>query len=87
MAQVTFSECLDECNRGNVVVVRACALARRQGARPVWFERLAGDELTDALMEWLRAGAVGLAALPQPLESRVVDRGGAAASEEPSRGL
>lgn len=78
VANLTLSECLDECERGDVVVVRPTGAARRRGERPVWFERLAGDELTDELAGWLRACAVGKAPVPGALEAHVIDRGGEA---------
>lgn len=75
-ADLTLSECLDECERGDVVVVRPTGAARRRGARPVWFERLAGDELTDELAGWLRGGAAGAAPVPDALRDHVIDRAG-----------
>lgn len=75
VVRLALSECLDECNLGDVVVVRPSGAARRRGGRPVWFERLAGDELTDELAGWLRAGAVGAAPVPMALEGHVIDRG------------
>lgn len=74
VARLTLSECLDECNRGDVVVARPTAAGRASGARPVWFERLAGDPATDALGAWLDGGGPGLAPLPAELDSRVIDR-------------
>lgn len=73
VARLTLSECLDECERGDVVVARPLR-RRHRGARPVWFERLAGDELTDALAEWLRAGGPGAAPVPDALRPFVIDR-------------
>ncbi|NTW38370.1 MAG: hypothetical protein HGA44_00545, partial [Cellulomonadaceae bacterium] len=65
VADLTLSECLDRCERGDVVVARPVRSARLgAGARPVWFERLAGDEVTGHLEQWLAAGGPGLASLP-----------------------
>lgn len=77
LAGLRLSECLDACERGDVVVVRPTRAARRRGARPVWFERLAGDEPTEALRAWLHDGAVGAAPVPEPLRALLIDRQGA----------
>ena len=71
-ARLTFVECLDECERGDVVVARPTGRRRRAGARPVWFERLAGDEATAHLGAWLRAGGPGAATLPAALRDHVI---------------
>lgn len=67
-------ECLDECNQGDVVVVRPCAAARRQGGRPVWFSGIAGDADTEALEEWLRRGGPGRHDVPEELAEMLIDR-------------
>jgi len=67
-------ECLDQCNQGDVVVVRPCAAARRSGGRPAWFSGVAGDELTGLLEEWLRQGGPGHREMPDPLAEKQVDR-------------
>lgn len=61
VARLTWVECLDECERGDVVVARPSATARStRRAAPVWFERLAGDRPTAALEDWLRRGGPGV---------------------------
>ena len=60
-------ECLDQCNQGDVVVVRPCATGRRRGGRPVWFSGLAGDGPTGTLEEWLRGGGPGESEMPSTL--------------------
>ncbi|WP_322785554.1 hypothetical protein [Cellulosimicrobium cellulans] len=69
-ARLTVVDCLDACERGDVVVVRPVPAARAAG--PAWFEQLAGDELTAALHSWIRAGGPGLAPLPDQLAPRVI---------------
>lgn len=71
--RLTLVECLDECERGDVVVVRP-GVDVRTVARPAWFAGLAGDELTGALRDWLRAGGPGVATLPESLEGLRLDR-------------
>lgn len=75
-ARLTFVECLDECERGDVVVARPAGRCRRTGAAPVWFERLAGDGPTARLADWLRAGGPGAVLLPAELAHLVVARTG-----------
>lgn len=74
VARLTFVECLDECERGDVVVARPSGAYRRAGARPVWFERLAGEAVTGDLESWLRAGGPDGSPLPPSLEPLVIDR-------------
>jgi (2Fe-2S) ferredoxin len=81
-AQLTLAECLDECERGDVVVARPSGDARRTaGGRPVWFERVAGDELTGALAGWLDAGGPGVDPVPDALAAYVIERGGEPGAE------
>lgn len=74
-ARLTEVDCLDACERGDVVVARPSGPSRRAGVRPVWFERLSGDADTAALEGWLRAGGPGARPLPRPLADRVIRRG------------
>lgn len=75
VARLTFVDCLDECERGDVVVARPTAAQRAAGARPVWFERLAGDQSTGTLGRWLEDGGPGAAAVPVALADHVLARG------------
>jgi (2Fe-2S) ferredoxin len=68
VARLTLTECLDRCERGDVVVARPSPRGRTCAGRPVWFERLAGDALTRDLASWLTAGGPGLAPVPASLE-------------------
>ncbi|NNH06671.1 hypothetical protein HLB10_06110 [Cellulomonas fimi] len=73
-ARLTFVDCLDECERGDVVVARPCSSQRRAGVVPVWFERLSGDDATADLEGWLRAGGPGAAEVPAGLADLVLPR-------------
>ena len=73
-ARLTLVECLDECERGDVVVARPSAPCRRAGARPVWFERLAGERSTAVLEAWLRDGGPGTRPVPPELAEHVILR-------------
>ncbi|NKY38021.1 hypothetical protein [Cellulomonas septica] len=74
LADLTLSECLDECERGDVVVARPSVVGRRSAGRPAWFERLAGDELTQELERWLEKGGPGVAEQPAALRPLQIDR-------------
>ena len=71
-ARVTLAECLDECNRGDVIVARPIRSNRGRVGRPVWLERVAGDELTGTLADWLADGGPGRSQLPAALTSHVI---------------
>lgn len=72
LTRVTWVECPDECNRGDVVVARP----RRRSPQhsPVWFAQLAGDTATDELATWLQAGGPGESPVPRSLSALVVRR-------------
>ncbi|WP_235977969.1 hypothetical protein [Flavimobilis rhizosphaerae] len=74
VARLTTVECLDLCECGDAVVARPTRASRGAGARPVWFERLAGDEATAELADWLRSGGPGATELPGGLASNVIQR-------------
>lgn len=74
VARLTLSECLDECERGDVVVARPSSAGRDGAGRPVWFERLAGEDLTAELAQWLERGGPGVARVPAELEPLVIRR-------------
>lgn len=76
VARLTYVDCLDECERGDVVVVRPSPAQRADGVGPVWFERLAGDELTAELQQWLAAGGPGAQPVPPALAGVRIDRTG-----------
>lgn len=81
VTRLTLAECLDECERGDVVVVRPARATRGRRARPVWLEKVAGDELTGVLADWLAHGGPGRAPTPRPLRSHVIPR---ATNQDPS---
>ncbi|WP_454044620.1 hypothetical protein [Cellulosimicrobium sp. Marseille-Q8652] len=70
-ARLTVVDCLDACERGDILVVRPIPDVRAR-QRPVWFERLAGEDLTTELQGWLSAGGPGIAPLPEPLRPLVL---------------
>lgn len=74
VARLTFVDCLDECERGDVVVARPTSAQRAAGARPVWFERLAGERATGSLARWLADGGPGTSGVPADLADHVLAR-------------
>ena len=73
---MTYVDCLDECERGDVVVIRPATRQRARGVGPVWFERVAGDELTGVLQRWLTQGGPGDRAVPVALATFTIARTG-----------
>lgn len=65
---LTEAECLAECERGDVVVVRPRPDAGEL-VRPHWFAGLAGADLTASLGRWLAEGGPGVSRPEPDLES------------------
>lgn len=65
--RVRASDCLNVCERSNVVVVQPAPAARRAGARPVWLGGVLDDEAVAAITDWLARGGPGEADVPVPL--------------------
>jgi (2Fe-2S) ferredoxin len=70
--RVRTSQCLDACAQSNVMVVHPAPAARRRGARPVWFGLVLDETVESDLVEWVRAGGPGVAAIPPVLELSVI---------------
>ncbi|WP_207311438.1 hypothetical protein [Lentzea alba] len=71
---VQVADCLDSCDFSNVVVVRPAPSARAEGASPVWFGGVLGDDATRHVLDWVAAGGPGRAALPTELAAKVIER-------------
>ena len=63
-----LSDCLDACERSNVVVVSPSAAGRRAGARSVWLGGVLDDEATADVVAWVNAGGPGVADSPGVLD-------------------
>ncbi|WP_127554446.1 hypothetical protein [Actinoplanes sp. OR16] len=70
--RVRTSQCLDVCSQSNVVVVQPDPVARRAGAKPVWFGLVHDDVVLNDLVGWVRDGGPGVAPLPAVLELSVI---------------
>jgi hypothetical protein len=80
-ARVRTSECLNVCDRSNVLVVQPSPDARRRGARPVWLGGMLDAAGTAQVAGWVRAGGPGAAPMPPGLARHVL----AAPRWKPSR--
>lgn len=67
-AQVRVSDCLDACERSNVVVVTPSPAGRRACGRPVWLGEVLDPSSTADIADWASAGGPGLADRPQTLD-------------------
>ncbi|MDG4832828.1 hypothetical protein O7627_26490 [Solwaraspora sp. WMMD1047] len=70
--RVRRSECLNVCDRSNVLVVQPTPAARRAGARPVWLAEVLDPVVLAAVADWVRAGGPGAAPLPPSLRPHVM---------------
>lgn len=64
-ARLRVVDCLDQCSRSNVVVVR-----RRDGSGSTWFGHVLSPLDTGALAGWIEAGGPGVEPVPFELEDR-----------------
>ena len=67
--RVLVSDCLDQCDRSNVVVLRPSRSARKGGARPLWLGGVLAAQQTAALADWLRRGGPVAGAVPKAVQS------------------
>jgi (2Fe-2S) ferredoxin len=67
-ARVRVTDCLDACERSNVMVVSPSAAGRRAGARPVWLGQVLDDDATDDVIDWVTAGGPGVSEPPSVLD-------------------
>lgn len=58
--RVRVTDCLDACERSNVVVVGPSPDGRRAGARPVWLANVLHPETVDEVVAWVQAGGPGV---------------------------
>jgi (2Fe-2S) ferredoxin len=65
------TDCLDVCERSNVVVVSPSTAGRGAGGRPVWLGEVLHPDLVQAVVEWVRAGGPGFVEAPDELRHHV----------------
>jgi len=66
--RVRVTECLDACDRSNVMVVSPSRAGRAAGARPAWLGEVLDDETVGEVVAWVRAGGPGVAEQPPGLD-------------------
>ena len=67
--RVLVSDCLDQCERSNVVLLRPARAARRRGAKPMWLGGVLASAQTEALADWVRRGGPAAEGLPRALQA------------------
>jgi (2Fe-2S) ferredoxin len=58
--RVRVSDCLDACERSNVMVVGPSPDGRRAGAKPTWLAGVLHPDTVGDVVEWVRAGGPGV---------------------------
>ncbi|MFF2502585.1 (2Fe-2S) ferredoxin domain-containing protein [Streptomyces sp. NPDC058067] len=67
-AKIRVTDCLDACERANVVVVQPSAAGRRAGGRPVWLGLVNDEDATADITAWIEGGGPGLTEPPGILD-------------------
>ncbi|MFF8882629.1 (2Fe-2S) ferredoxin domain-containing protein [Streptomyces flaveolus] len=67
-ATVRVTNCLDACERANVIVVQPSAEGRRCGGRPVWLGLVNDPDATADITAWIKDGGPGLTDPPDILD-------------------
>ncbi|MFF2950484.1 (2Fe-2S) ferredoxin domain-containing protein [Kitasatospora sp. NPDC057965] len=67
-ANVRPVDCLDACERANVIVVQPSPEGRKAGGRPVWLGLVNDPEAAADLTAWIEAGGPGAAGMPGVLD-------------------
>jgi (2Fe-2S) ferredoxin len=67
-ATVRVSDCLDVCERSNVIVLSPSPEGRAAGARPVWLGQVHDQDAVAEITDWVAAGGPGVAEPPPVLE-------------------
>lgn len=67
VAMVRRTDCLDACERANVIVVQPSAEGRRAGGRPVWLGQVNDPDAAADITAWVKDGGPGLAEAPDIL--------------------
>jgi predicted metal-binding protein len=67
MASVRTVDCLDLCERANVIVIQPSPTGRRVGGRPAWLGQVNDPEAAAQVVAWIRDGGPGQAGQPDAL--------------------
>ncbi len=68
VAQVRRVDCLDACERANVIVIQPSGEGRQAGGRPVWLGQVNDPAAASDITAWVKAGGPGLAETPDILD-------------------
>ena len=68
VAAVRRTDCLDACQRANVIVIQPSAEGRRAGGRPVWLGQVNDPAAAADITSWVRNGGPGLVDPPDILD-------------------
>ena len=63
-ARLRQSDCLDVCERSNVVVIGPSAAGRAAGARPIWLGQVNDQDAIEDVTAWITGGGPGIAPVP-----------------------
>ncbi|MFD8472341.1 (2Fe-2S) ferredoxin domain-containing protein [Streptomyces globisporus] len=66
-ATVRVTNCLDACERANVIVVQPSAEGRKNGGRPVWLGLVNDPDAAAEITTWVREGGPGITDPPDIL--------------------
>ncbi|MFE6152194.1 (2Fe-2S) ferredoxin domain-containing protein [Streptomyces sp. NPDC057889] len=67
-ATVRVTDCLDACERANVIVVQPSTAGRKAGGRPVWLGLVNDPDATADITAWIEGGGPGLTEPPGILD-------------------
>ncbi|MGW6523586.1 (2Fe-2S) ferredoxin domain-containing protein [Streptomyces sp. NPDC054962] len=67
-ATVRATDCLDACERANVIVIRPSAEGRKNGGRPVWLGLINDSDATTDITTWIKNGGPGITEPPGILD-------------------
>ncbi|MFD5806729.1 MULTISPECIES: (2Fe-2S) ferredoxin domain-containing protein [unclassified Streptomyces] len=67
-ATVRVTNCLDACERANVIVVQPSTAGRRAGGRPVWLGLVNDHDATADIATWIESGGPGVTEPPGILD-------------------
>lgn len=65
---VRRTDCLDVCERANVIVIQPSAEGRKAGGRPVWLGQVNDPGAAADITTWVKNGGPGLAEAPDILD-------------------
>lgn len=68
VAMVRRADCLDACERANVIVIQPSAEGRKAGGRPVWLGQVNDPGAAADITTWVKNGGPGLAEAPDILD-------------------